>query len=167
MYGLGIFRSMGQCGGLTLVCLVLKGGNFGTNQHETNESKTIMWALVCVYNCDGPNLEWSVLWRVHAQLEARLYTWRWGTLHGVLLCTTYSVNEPYPTGEMIPACARGLPPHGSLVRKRLVANYYALSSKRCRTVSCWDDGKRKTKRGWSPGDSLILLRVLSVRVNYN
>ena len=158
---------MGQCGGLTLVCLVLKGGNFGTNQHETNETKTIMWALVCVYNCDGPNLELSVLWRVHAQLEARLYTWRWGTLHGVLLCTTYSVNEPYPTGEMIPACARGLPPHGSLVRTGLVANYYALSSKRCRTVSCWDDGKRKTKRGWSPGDSLNLVCVLSVRVNYN
>ena len=37
----------------------------------------------------------------------------------------------------------------------------------CRTVSGLDDGKRKTKRGWSPGDSLNLVRVLSVRVNYS
>ena len=34
-------------------------------------------------------------------------------------------------------------------------------------MSCLDDGKRKTKRGWSPGDSLNLVRVLSVRVNYS
>ena len=37
----------------------------------------------------------------------------------------------------------------------------------CRTVSGLDDGKRKTKRGWSPVDSLNLVRVLSVRVNYS
>ena len=37
----------------------------------------------------------------------------------------------------------------------------------CRSVSGLDDGKRKTKRGWSPGDSLNLVRVLSVRVNYS
>ena len=37
----------------------------------------------------------------------------------------------------------------------------------CRTVSGLDDGKRKTKRGWSPGDSLNLVCVLSVRVNYS
>ena len=37
----------------------------------------------------------------------------------------------------------------------------------CRSVSGLDDGKRKTKRGWSPGDSLNLVCVLSVRVNYN
>ena len=36
-----------------------------------------------------------------------------------------------------------------------------------RSVSGLDDGKRKTKRGWSPGDSLNLVRVLSVRVNYS
>ena len=36
-----------------------------------------------------------------------------------------------------------------------------------RSVSGLDDGKRKTKRGWSPGDSLKLVRVLSVRVNYS
>ena len=35
------------------------------------------------------------------------------------------------------------------------------------SVSGLDDGKRKTKRGWSPGDSLNLVRVLSVRVNYS
>ena len=34
-------------------------------------------------------------------------------------------------------------------------------------MSCLDDGKRKTERGWSPGDSLNLVRVLSVRVNYS
>ena len=35
------------------------------------------------------------------------------------------------------------------------------------SVSGLDDGKRKTERGWSPGDSLNLVRVLSVRVNYS
>ena len=35
------------------------------------------------------------------------------------------------------------------------------------SVSGLDDWKRKTKRGWSPGDSLNLVRVLSVRVNYS
>ena len=34
-------------------------------------------------------------------------------------------------------------------------------------MSGLDDGKRKTERGWSPGDSLNLVRVLSVRVNYS
>ena len=33
--------------------------------------------------------------------------------------------------------------------------------------SLLDDGIRNTKRGWSPGDSLNLVRVLSVRVNYS
>ena len=34
-------------------------------------------------------------------------------------------------------------------------------------VPLLDDGIRNTKRGWSPGDSLNLVRVLSVRVNYS
>ena len=45
--------------------------------------------------------------------------------------------------------------------------YYIFETTQCRTVSGLDDGKRKTERGWSPGDSLNLVRVLSVRVNYS
>ena len=41
-----------------------------------------------MYNCNGPNLEWSVLWRVHAQLEAHVYTWRLVELHDVPVFTT-------------------------------------------------------------------------------
>ena len=47
--------------GLTLVCLVLKGGNVDANQHETNENKNNFRGPQFMYNCDGPNLEWSVL----------------------------------------------------------------------------------------------------------
>ena len=31
----------------------------------------------------------------------------------------------------------------------------------------WTTERGKLKRGWSPGDSLNLVRVLSVRVNYS
>ena len=53
---------------------------------------------------------------------------------------------------------------GNSVGSEVTHRPMAAEINRCRLL---DDGIRNTKRGWSPGDSLNLVRVLSVRVNYS
>ena len=96
-----------------------------------------------MYNFNVPNLEWSVLWRVHAQLEARVYTWRLVELHDVPMFTILSVNEPFPTTVMILECAQVFPPHGSIGRSNLGGKLLVLNNKLAepRLAGTTEDGK--------------------------
>ena len=101
MKRLGFFRSWSQCvWGLTFVCFsVEREVNliWNTDQHKINESLKFMSPVHVHW--ESSNVEWRVFWRVHAQLEARLYTSRGAPLRSVL----YALNPPerHPNWERV------------------------------------------------------------------
>ena len=105
-------------------------------------------------------------WRFHAQLEARLYTWRGATLRGVLKPWVRSIKHPDRKCG-VPEWSWSFQRTTTCIWMPDVRLLHYFEPTQWGSVSGLDDGKRKTKRGWSPGDSLNLVRVLSVRVNYS
>ena len=86
-------REVSVCEGSRSSVLVLKGRNsfLKTDQHKTNENLTFM-SPVHVHSKERTSN--GAYWRVHAQLEARLYTWRGAAIRGVLKTWNPLIKHP-------------------------------------------------------------------------
>ena len=137
-------RSWSQCvWGLTFVCFSVEREEFliwNTDQHKTNENLKFM-SPVHVH-CKSSNVEWSVFWRVHAQFEARLYTWRGAPLRGVLFALNPS--NRHPNWKLVSRRVPGSFPHtNSLNMERLMCELHYFRELNAEPCPAWTTERGK------------------------
>ena len=147
-------RSVCQHRRLTLACWVLKRCKSDRNQHQKSKNnKCNVSYSSCTIN--DSNLEWSVLF------DASMRSSKHACIPGEKRCSTM-YSRSLIRQIAIPTIYRGSQRTLNQLRRTdpdvrsnsAWRNYVILGASEAPTC-CLASGKRKTKRGWSPGDSLI------------
>ena len=159
----GFFRSWSQCvWGLTFVCFSVEREEFllETDQHKTNENLTFM-SPVHVHSKDRTS-NGAYVTRPCAARSTLVYLER----GGVPRCTksVESVNQASWRGKWCPGEVLD-PSHKQrcIIWNAWCEILHILRQLNAELCPAWTTERGKLKRGWSPGDSLNLVRVLSVK----